>query len=329
MSQAPRSIGRDDQGKADAMATKELKLRRPDMCSVCVVELSVGTVASWDSVAKTVTCLPCSNGQAVAEVLPVAVAVELTETALVPAEDELAVVDVEVVELAVVQADAVEVAPIDVGRAGVSARKEYLRRQAKQTARIEEKWGTGRIGRIAKRFADEPQSTTAWAKGAAGEERVAEILVEKLGARAVLLHDRKVPKTRGNIDHLAVAPSGVWIIDAKRYAGKVETRNAGVFFRPDHRLFVGGRDRTKAVDGLGWQVDAVRTALSEEQVTVHSSLSFVGAEWPLFFAKPFQIKGVWVSWPAKLAELIAADGPLSSADVDRVARMLAGRLRAN
>jgi hypothetical protein len=144
----------------------------------------------------------------------------------------------------------------------------------------------------------------------------------------VLLHDRKVPKTRGNIDHLAIASSGVWIIDAKKYAGKVEKRDVGGFFKTDLRLYVGGRDRTKSVDGLQWQVDAVRAVLDDDAIPVHPALSFVDAQWPIF-AKPLQLKGVWISWPAKLADLVLRDGPLSVDDVERISRLLAHRLPAH
>lgn len=54
----------------------------------------------------------------------------------------------------------------------------------------------------------------------------------------IALHDRRVPGTKGNIDHLAVGPGGVYIVDAKRYEGKVERRDVGSFFRPDARLYV-------------------------------------------------------------------------------------------
>ena len=41
------------------------------------------------------------------------------------------------------------------------------------------------------------------------------------------LHDRRVPGTRGNIDHIVVGPAGVFVIDAKNYQGKIEVRNRG------------------------------------------------------------------------------------------------------
>ena len=179
---------------------------------------------------------------------------------------------------------------------------------------------------MVKFLSDDPQTTKAWAAGASGEERVAQVLHERLGGKAVLLHDRKVPGTRGNIDHLAIASSGVWIIDAKHYKGKVEQRDVGGWFKTDIRLYIGGRDRTKTVTGLGWQVEAVTKALDAEEIPIQTALSFVGAEWPVFFAKPFRLHGVWISWPAKLADFIAAPGPLTEEDIDRVARRLSARL---
>ena len=152
------------------------------------------------------------------------------------------------------------------------------------------------------------------------------MLHERLGPTAVLLHDRKVPGTRGNIDHIAIASSGVWVIDAKRYKGKVEQRDIGGWFKTDLRLYVGGRDRTKTVTGLDWQAEAVAKALGAEEIPIQTALSFVGAEWPIFFAKPFRLHGVWISWPAKLADLIASPGPLTEDDIDRVARQLSVRL---
>lgn len=264
-----------------------MNLRRPGACSVCAVALDAGTNAEWDAERKVVTCAPCVARR--------------EASAVVPPE-------------------------IDRGIAGGSARSEHDRRHDKRERKIEEKWGTGRVGRFVKFATEDPQSTKAWATGALGEERVAQVLESHLGERGVVLHDRKVPGTRGNIDHILIASSGVWVIDAKQYRGKVERRDVGGLFRPEARLYVGGRDCSKAVDGLAWQVEAVRTASARSGVPVHACLSFVGAEWPSFFAKPFRLKDVWISWPSKLAELAAAPGPLVPGDVDAIARLLAVKL---
>ena len=284
------------------MASRPLATKRDGACAACGVSLAAGTRATWDSVLRTVTCLEC---QAVGD----------ATTKIVNPPEKVT--------------PAILASPvIDTGRPGASARKEYERRAAKHERRVEAKWGTGRIGRIAKFLSAEPQSTTAWARGAHGESRVAELLDETLAGRAVVLHDRKVPKTRGNIDHLVIGPNGVWIIDAKNYAGKVERRDVGGFFKTDMRLYVAGRDRTKVVEGLTWQVAAVQRALGDEPVLVQPSLSFVGADWGMF-AKPFQLNGVWVGWTARLAEMMVAPGPIDRSGIDRLAQALATRLPAN
>jgi len=150
-------------------------------------------------------------------------------------------------------------------------------------------------------------------------------LAKRVGDRAVLLHDRKVPKTRGNIDHIAIAGSGVWVIDANTYKGKLERQIVGDFFNAQQRLYVGGRDRTKLINGLAWQFKTVRSALGDEVVPIHAAICFIDAEWS-FFAKPFQMGDVWVTWGKKLAEMIAAPGELGQEEVLRIANELAAAL---
>lgn len=141
----------------------------------------------------------------------------------------------------------------------------------------------------------------------------------------MLLHDRKVPGTRGNIDHIVVAASGVWVIDAKAYDGRVERRDVGGLFKTDMRLYVRGRDRTKLAENLGWQIDAVEVVRGELETPVSAALCFVEADWRLF-AKPFQVDGVWITWPAKLVEMIEAPGPLSADQVREIASRMASAL---
>jgi hypothetical protein len=156
------------------------------------------------------------------------------------------------------------------GTAGGSARQKFERLHQARADRIDRQWG--RLSGVVKFLSDDPQSTQAWARGSEGERRLAIHLLRTVGDRAVLLHDRKVPRTRGNIDHLAVAASGVWVIDAKNYTGLVQRRDKGGFFKTDYHLYVGGRDRSKIVAGLGWQIEAVRLVLGDAEVPVHAAL---------------------------------------------------------
>jgi hypothetical protein len=292
-----------------------ISLRYDGTCSACACSLSAGTKAWWDSATKQATCPTCSTSQP---------GTTLTTPACTTVTEPSAVVDA---------APATFPPPptIDHGIGGISATKEYERRIAKHAKQIEAKWGTGRIGRFAKFMSDEPQSTLAWAKGAEGERKLARRLTDELSEVAIVLHDRKVPKTRGNIDHLVVAPNGIWIVDAKNYTGKVERRDIGGWFSTNNQLFVDGRNQTKLITGLEWQMEAVRAVLAPTgfaDMPVYPSLCFTDSEWGLF-AKPIRIDGVLIAWPAKLLESIRAPGVFDAITIDMLARELSSRLPAS
>lgn len=92
------------------------------------------------------------------------------------------------------------------------------------------------------KLGDEPQRERAWRDGAMGEEAVASHLA-KTCPDVVVLHDRRMPRSRANIDHIAIAPSGVFVIDAKRYRGKIEVRKP---LFGDAKLVIRGRDKTNS-----------------------------------------------------------------------------------
>lgn len=151
-----------------------------------------------------------------------------------------------------------EPASIDVGIAGGSARREHQRRAAKRETEARQRWGD-RVGGWVLNLTNEPQSTRAWAIGAVGEEKLAEALAGIPDLQ--VLHDRRVPGTRGNIDHIVIVQGGVFIVDAKHLKGEIRLRDRGGWFRTDWRLYVGRRDQSKLAAGLSWQVQAVVTAL--------------------------------------------------------------------
>ncbi len=240
-----------------------MPLRRDDNCASCHVLVLAGSKAWWVKPERSVYCISCRTADGGSCAVPPAGA--SAAKSLPPARTPLP-----------------PPPPIEAGTPGISARKEYEHRTAKADRQIEAKWGTGRIGRIAKRFTEEPQTTTAYAKGANGEERLGRQLTAQLCDVGYVLHDRRVPGTNGNIDHLVVVPSGVWIVDAKNYGGKVEQRDLGGWRRSDLRLYVNSRDETKLVEGLGWQAEAVRAVLERigfGLVPIRPALCFTDAEW--------------------------------------------------
>lgn len=204
------------------------------------------------------------------------------------------------------------------GTAGASARLEYERRRDNRQQRIRTKHP--KLGGLILALSDEPQNTRAWERGAIGEEMLAARL-KKLPAPARVLHDRRIPGTRANIDHIAITPSGVWVIDAKRYKNKrPELRVDGGIIRPRvESLRIGGRDGTKLVDGVHKQVALVRAALNDtgmSEIPVHGALCFLEADWPMIGGS-FTIDGVHVLWPRLLVKRIGA-APELGLDVDAV-----------
>jgi hypothetical protein len=156
------------------------------------------------------------------------------------------------------------------------------------------------------------------------EHRRAIDLGRELAGEAIVLHGRRILGAKGDIDDLVIASSGVWVVDAKNYSGKVERRDVGTWRLVDHRLFVNGRDRTKLVDGLKRQCAAIQTALVSagiDEVPIHPTLLFTNSEWP-WFARPIELRGVQVMWATKLCELVRQPGPLAPSDLEELATHL-------
>ena len=195
-------------------------------------------------------------------------------------------------------------APIDVGVAGASARREYERRVSSREAKVKERWGR-RLGGVILALNDEPQSTRAWARGSDGEQELAEALAELEGVR--VFHDRRVPGTWGNIDHLVIAPAGVFVVDAKRYAGTIQVRDVGGLFKRDERLYVGGRDRSRLAEDMTWQLEAVERALrlvhADPMPPITPVLCFVRGDWPLF-SPPEAFRSVRLEGTRSITKLV-------------------------
>jgi hypothetical protein len=216
----------------------------------------------------------------------------------------------------------------DGGVAGGSARREYERRKGNRDTRVRDRFGR-RLGGVVLALTDDPQSTRAWATGARGEEKFAAALEGIDGLR--VLHDRRVPKSRANIDHIVIAPAGVFVVDAKNYRGTIAIRNRGWFLRPEHRLYVGRRDCSALATGLGWQVEAVTAALTAAGVDplppVTPVLCFIDGEWPLFGA-PNEYAGVRLEGTGSIRKLVAALAVLDPPAIDNLSRLLAAALPA-
>ena len=114
------------------------------------------------------------------------------------------------------------------GHAGASARAEYERRRARDQARRRARFG--RLAPVVSVLVGPKAATEAWARGAEGEEFVGRRIDDAVGTSGMALHDRRLPASRGNLDHLVVVASGVWVIDTKHYHGRLARRQVGGWF---------------------------------------------------------------------------------------------------
>jgi hypothetical protein len=220
---------------------------------------------------------------------------------------------------------------VHIGHAGGSALAHAEELQVAAVRTAERKWGPTAAAVAAKVIAED-HDVRAWNEGGDGESRLGAYLDREVADVATVLHDRLIPGTKhANIDHIVVAPNGVWVIDAKTYAGEVTRRDAGSLFRPENRLYVGRRDQTKLAGGLSRQVGAVHAALETvpdlAELPINAMLCFIDTGWPLLL-RPFDVRGVTVIYPRALRDRIRKGGTFDHDTVARAAFVIAEGLPA-
>jgi len=273
---------------AETTTDKQMLLRYAGICRLCGIELAARQEAIYERASKSVRCVECSTG---------VVASEAPGPAVQP-----------------------EPSAPESGVAGASAQREFERRKGKRAERIRAKHP--KIGGLILALSDDPRTTTAWSSGARGEVALGARLDKHASETIAALHDRRIPGTKANIDHIVVTAGGVLVIDAKLYVDKrAELRVEGGILRPRvENLMVGGRDRTNLVDGVLGQVERVRAVLADESIEVSGVLCFIEADWPLI-GPFFSTRGVRVVSPRRLSKILdEAIGAIDVATVrDRIA----------
>jgi hypothetical protein len=102
------------------------------------------------------------------------------------------------------------------------------------------------------RFRPSP-ATVAWRHGADGERRTARLLAPMERHGFQVFHDLAVPGSPANVDHVVVGPTGVYVIDSKRYRGHLHY-SAG-------HLWHGGRTLDRTLQTLWWEATQVAETL--------------------------------------------------------------------
>jgi hypothetical protein len=167
-----------------------------------------------------------------------------------------------------------------------------------------------------------PNSTRAWAIGANGELATARALEQLKIEGFVVLHDRRIPGSSANIDHIVIGPPGVAVVETKSYSGRLRVRGGEVY--------VGGYRKTaQTVEEAKREALAVTVALADELerrgLKVRPILCVHRADLPFFGASP---QGVSIVDGRGLVKTLRkAQRRLSPEDVRTLARLANDRLR--
>jgi hypothetical protein len=208
------------------------------------------------------------------------------------------------------------------GEAGGSAREQYLRKiTARQEQRL--KFFGPKLGKFLNAVIPDSDQAKSWEKGFTGETAVGKFLDEFAKSNNYsVLHDRKMPGSRVNIDHILISDRGVFVIDAKNYRGLIEIRDIGSLLKIKETLFVAGRNQSKLVDGLKKQINAVSSIISNSNIDleVKGILAFVNGEFSLLF-KPKEIDGVLIN-SRGLTETLNNQKVLRNIDIDLISNLL-------
>jgi hypothetical protein len=122
------------------------------------------------------------------------------------------------------------------------------------------------------RFRPSPDAL-AWRRGAVGERRTARLLdpLERHGW--AILHDLAVPGSRANLDHLAIGPGGVFVIDSKQYSGRLQLDSSG-------RLWHGRYPLAATLRAVSFEADQAAQVLPDPGVAVVPIVAVHGAQVP-------------------------------------------------
>jgi hypothetical protein len=214
---------------------------------------------------------------------------------------------------------------LDRGKPGASLERECERRKRSRETRVRQ--AHPRVGGLILALGDPPEHESAFHRGALGEKAVAASLEARTGGGpTIALHNRHMPNGRGDIDHVAIAPTGIYVIDTKDWKGKVEIVRPW-FGAP--KLLINRRDRTRLLDGLDRQIAAVREVLDREgagAIPTQGALCFTRADLPWFRTQ--ELRGHLLLYCKALSKRLNAEGPLDPVEIEGVARALAAALPA-
>ena len=198
--------------------------------------------------------------------------------------------------------------------------EDQASRRGRKLARLKQEHaaGLGTDDQVRRQIEQTQRQQRAWSAGAEGERLVATTLGTLAQYGWVGLHDLRWPdRPLANIDHIAVGPGGVVIVDAKNWTGDVVVR--------DGLLYQNGYHRAEHLHGVAQAAAAVTALLSPEHRWSVRGLVCLAAQED--FPPTVTSAGVGVVGRHHLASvLVEAPAKLSPYEVADIARHLAGLL---
>jgi hypothetical protein len=142
-----------------------------------------------------------------------------------------------------------------------------------------------------------------------GDDRVGVILERELGDVAIVLHDLRVPGSRANIDHVVVAPSGVWVVDSE--------------WRRELQPDLDSRESATSVDAVGRHVDVVADAVRDRATELPIRALSPSTATTGVAIRAHSGSRRLVTHPADLVARIREEGPLDVETMGWIAARLA------
>ncbi|MEY2477670.1 MAG: hypothetical protein QOG87_2985 [Actinomycetota bacterium] len=162
-------------------------------------------------------------------------------------------------------------------------------------------------------------TAAAWERGAVGERQTAELL-SQLPASFHVMHDRSLPGSRANVDHLVVGPPGVFMVDSKNFTYPVTLSNG--------TLWTGTHPLTRELEKASWEARSAGGELALHRggrtVPITPVLCIHGSEIP----DGLVVGGVIVVGASRLVHtLLARPRLIADAAVADLAALAASALR--
>jgi hypothetical protein len=155
----------------------------------------------------------------------------------------------------------------------------------------------------------------AWRRGAVGERRTARLLGPLEREGWAILHDLTVPGSRANLDHLAIGPGGVFVIDSKQYRGRLQLDSFG-------QLWHGRYPLAPTLRAVEFEADQAAQILPDPGMAVVPIVAVHGAQVPWGKVVTDGVPVVPARrLPSMLRELPAVLGPERVADLADQARI--------